>query len=1633
MAIRPEDLIKQQQPKVAGVNTIRVNTATNPVAMRRPSQRISFTGTGTNVRTPSPGGYSSVRSKLSFNQPTVSNQWQDIEAKRPELENMIRQNKGLSKYDNPYKKENALQKLFNPIQDKLYGGYEKMVNNSASADWYSKMVDVYQKNQPDKDRATIENDVANMLMTGFQTGKFVDPMGNDLRTESGEKLSDFFNTGKGDVYKGSMLIYLQNKMGGGLNITDPYNAALANAQSSFLSGTVGKLTGQENNKTLRSISKGTAQFINPMSFGGTRANPYFQYYNNLNSNEEKILGGLSEAAGFLQTMGAIAPITSAPGQGVQSFLAGAAGKGRLAALLTRLAPGATNAFITGALQYPGQGDRGRNFFNIGARAKAGAQGALTYGLATGVGGVTGKLFQGADPFLRRIAQGTAGGSFDVIKSYLMGERDKAKLATEFGLGFGFGARTGQDDIDALFGQKKEQQGVLSPNRNVEQQKYNIAMEEISKMTDPVARAQAAKQLIGAIPDSDPLKPAIQKQAELYAGIRAPGQSEGPAVRAPQVDPNIDPRLQELIKNSPTLEDFKSKIQQNGPLDYTNYDYRFGRALDQGAEDLASVMRDPARVEELELTYPGIAKKLQGENVKVYRAAPENAEGRLNTGDYISLDKQYALDHLDMILDGKGKIIEQTVPKSDVLFGNSQDSFQEFVYAPQDFRKNTVENLYNGVTPQPRAVVKSPLEAPVEGAVDILDPVLKNPKLANNEGYQRLQTELKSRMLDELDARLQESAGSSQGPLPWERQAQKAGDTKASTTQPVGELEGNFKLASEFEDKNYLSQVRKAIEKGTTPRSPKALELYNQIKKTASANLIDDPYPQFKKDYQDADFLVNAPKTPARAEVEKIRSITDLDKLSVNKDKYDWNQWDEFKTQVQNRAAPIEDLGDSAKAAVRKYYGAGGQAKARILEDLQPVFRDNDISLSELKDFEVYSAQKRNANLEMKGQKGASEIIYPKDGMFGKEERIAIPKEQIENPKFEKAFQQLQNYEKSLVDYAYQGGVIDTQLYKNLQEYGDYVPFQRYLEGEDGGPQFASSPALGNVNKQNIVFKYEGSDKPILSPIESIIYKTMAVEKLVNRNNVAQVAIRSMQENPDLAPLVKPVKDVSGLSQNEYISVLENGKKQYYTAPEPIVLAAKSLPNEQLDTLTKILSAPARILRQGATSSNIDFMVPNVLRDQFNAAINSEYGYRPGIDWVSGFKSLLTKDQSYMDFLKSGSEINFGYGADEAIKQIVPDTGPSSFTNKVKTVLNPIKWLQTLGEYSEVPTRIGLYKRAIENGATPEQAMLTSRTATSDFAVRGSKTKSVAAVIPFLNARIQGFDSTVQAFKNNPAKASLYTGLYAVLPTVILQSALESTPVYNQISDYDKDKYFIVPLKGSASVNPEDFIKVPKGSLAQWMNPFRKAYEGKKAGEKFNPGAFTAELAGEVSPIGGISGDTRTGRIQISPADFTPQAFRPILEVTANYDFYRNRPVVSQSVQDLPAGYQANSNTDPLFRDVGQTFNVSPAKLQQLFYGYTGGLGKQLTGAAGFIAGSNRRYPGRVRPGSPKTSNIPVVNRLVGVDFSTPDEQASSRDFEISKLRAQYQAVRKSKYMPNTAKKQRLAEISEEVRRIRSGR
>ena len=209
--------------------------------------------------------------------------------------------------------------------------------------------------------------------------------------------------------------------------------------------------------------------------------------------------------------------------------------------------------------------------------------------------------------------------------------------------------------------------------------------------------------------------------------------------------------------------------------------------------------------------------------------------------------------------------------------------------------------------------------------------------------------------------------------------------------------------------------------------------------------------------------------------------------------------------------------------------------------------------------------------------------------------------------------------------------------------------------------------------------------------------------------------------------------------------------------------------------TKVSSLATRWKRAGATLT-LEFMARNPLRDQFAAAIYSKHGYIPFYDGFRGVMHVMKKDKMYWDWVKAGGRYSDHLSVDrinleEALEDVIKDRDALQVAKDMANPLNVLKNLQAASEIMEGATRVMLFQRAREGGATEMEAANESKTGTLNFAQHGLKGKMVNMHVAFFNASILDLEkiTTEHNFLKNPKRAmevSAKAFMYITVPSIL---------------------------------------------------------------------------------------------------------------------------------------------------------------------------------------------------------------------------------------------------------------------------
>lgn len=835
-----------------------------------------------------------------------------------------------------------------------------------------------------------------------------------------------------------------------------------------------------------------------------------------------------------------------------------------------------------------------------------------------------------------------------------------------------------------------------------------------------------------------------------------------------------------------------------------------------------------------------------------------------------------------------------------------------------------------------------------------------------------------------------------------RVVKRLGDFVSSTTQrakgfvedqntlvPVRDKDGNIVRWVKKGEAGFIQIGRE--KQGTTPetrevdtsgslRPPKSGQVLREVQPTRGGLRV--------KETSYDDIISSARKEIGKTQDDTTKNIGDFA--------------DNFYKQWVNRFAPIEKLSRQVKGKlktkqaelrpeydpeylIRRFTGAGGIANTKYETELKPIIKQLEQAQIPKDDMDVFLKARRDLGLAQRGIKGSDGDLAVK--------RLGVLRDQYTG--IDSIADQLYRYQNDIFQELIESGFLSKEMGDQIrQQNPDYVPFNRVMDEIEN---YLGVPSNKLQQGTQPIKKIKGSDRQIYSPIESIIANTFSHRAAIEKNRVAKSIIGLSQVDPELNFNKVPK------SGGDTITIWNNGQKEYYQVGKDIADVVKAVDEESMNAVLKIFQAPASILRQGATGRNPDFMIPNVVKDQFDAGVSSKYGYIPFIDYVSGLKSILTNDEMYQRWANSGAKIDLGeLSGRKSIEQSFDEA------TKRKGLLSWIgSGLDVAGKFSEEPTRVGLFKKAYQKTGNELLSVMESRDATVDFARMGSKMKVANSVIPFLNVGIQGFDKIIRTAKNNPGKLALHAGVYGALPaiTTTLYNLTNHREEYLEIPQYVKDSNFVF-VQGRNEDGTVDYYTVPKGNIIPMIaNPVESFLSFLAGNDEQSLAEFANQFISSSLPVVG-EGKTLKEIGTKTIGGNLPQLIKPITENLLNRSFYKfdenkqeSKEIVPFYLKDKEAYQQAYEWTPETYKAIGAVLNVSPLQVQNLMEGYLAGYTKIPSQIISIL--NNVSQGQDVRP-----NDIPILRRFKSATFPTsprePDIKPPNTPF-LQRLTGQAQS------------------------------
>jgi DNA-binding phage protein len=490
---------------------------------------------------------------------------------------------------------------------------------------------------------------------------------------------------------------------------------------------------------------------------------------------------------------------------------------------------------------------------------------------------------------------------------------------------------------------------------------------------------------------------------------------------------------------------------------------------------------------------------------------------------------------------------------------------------------------------------------------------------------------------------------------------------------------------------------------------------------------------------------------------------------------------------------------------------------------------------------------------------------------------------------------------------------------------------------------------------------------------------------------------------------------------------------------PNTLAAFEMMHYEVAGFMKFMAGATKLLRVTALV-NPKYWIKQLIRDPIHATLVSN----------SGIVTPLHAIRDYIEVLKDASPEAKILASRGVIGQIDPTTDIFDFIKKAGEERNDPNALEKalhqvnrMHEMSDAATRVSIYKKAfaeaksrgMDNDQATNYAVHKARESIN-FSVHGNSKmlNNIRHMIPFVSAQITSLDSVYRAMfakhLSGPEKAEAQrafrnAAMVMTMATLAYAMMYSGNDDYDKVPDVVKDNNWLIP-------NP-----LEKGSFIKIPIPFEVGYLFKvlpEVGVRYMKGDSTGKEVLASLKAGFLNNVPGGG---ISPWNFTPQAFRPILETMSNYSNFTGRPIEGMSDEGKPVAFRGDRASELAKHLSGMgldKLNLSPAKIDYLIQAYTAELGTSASSIASYAIAGAEGKPTVAKniseyPGLSGFMTDPNSSKAVA-DFYDLDHKASELYTEFNALKKTGQG-QQAKEMLSDEQNKKLIQSAPTLRRIQT--
>jgi len=582
--------------------------------------------------------------------------------------------------------------------------------------------------------------------------------------------------------------------------------------------------------------------------------------------------------------------------------------------------------------------------------------------------------------------------------------------------------------------------------------------------------------------------------------------------------------------------------------------------------------------------------------------------------------------------------------------------------------------------------------------------------------------------------------------------------------------------------------------------------------------------------------------------------------------------------------------------------------------------------------------------------------------------------------------------KNAMDVAVKGGLYSEKQAEELLDIMDYVPFYRIEQlAQNAGPKEYGRGLIDFAKN----YKIEGSEQEVANIFDNMErWTSYTVSRAVKNRTALNLKNTAKALFPDEVRDLRQDERVK--REQNTIDIWEDGIKHKVEFKDPLFVHAFNGIESAAIPHFGIMSSIANILRKNIVLMPL-FSISQLSQDSFGAMLTSGLKH----PWLLPLEVAKEFTKTLMGRSETAKELAL-YGA----------TGVRDYS--ATFVRDSAEILAGLKQ----DTKSGAFKRALENFAMASdnavrQAIynMTMKETNGDKAMSverafeiinfkragaSAKIQMLRQVVPFFGAYLQAQNviyktlsgkgispqqrsEAIKTLVGNTLKIGALAFMYAAL--------CADDDEYQKMDPQIRDHHLMIP--GTPFMLPlrQDLTLLPK-LVAEYT------YLG------MTDNAFT-----DGKKIRRAMGNSLANMVMSPTA--VPQAFKPILEVATNHDFFTGRSIIGQGIAGKVTEEQYTATTSELAKFIGSSGLIAPVNVDHLIKGYlgtTGGLGLQLTNAV--INGSNG-IPAPEKSWQDALASTPGLSAFVAKEYGNADKNDyyELRD-EVNKANNTFNSMKK---------------------------